>query len=69
MKVTETRNAKGKPMKTLDQQINSLKPGQSIKISGNEYGTCHVERSGNGDTLRFIRTIGNTTTVFKSCKF
>lgn len=53
-------------MKTLEQTVNSLKPGEQIKISGNDVNYCLVERSGNGKTLRYVRVIGNETTVFKS---
>lgn len=56
-------------MKTLDEIIQQLKKGQSIKISGNEINYCSVERSGDGKTLRFVRTLGNIITVFKTIKY
>ena len=56
-------------MSNLDKKINALKNGESIEISRTELGFVTVERSGDGQTLRFIRHTGNTSTVFHSCKF
>ncbi|MFZ4546736.1 MAG: hypothetical protein ACOYN4_04845 [Bacteroidales bacterium] len=47
-------------MKTnLDNQIDNLKPGQSIETSKGNGIVCSVERSGNGKLLRFVRTEKN----------
>jgi len=53
-------------METLDQIISKLRPSEQVKISGDDVNYCHVERSGKGDVIRFVRTLGNTTTVFKT---
>ncbi len=42
-------------MTVLDQKINALEPGQSVRISGDEKCWVEVERSGDGQTLRFVR--------------
>jgi len=54
---------------TTDRIINSLKPGQSAKISGDDKTWVQVERSGNGKTLRFVRCTVRTSEVFKTCAF
>ena len=59
---------KMKTQKTLDEKIDSLKKGQSIKISGDETNYCLVERSGKGDILRFVRVLGNKQEIFKTIK-
>lgn len=52
-------------MKTLDQKINSLKPGQSIEISRvSDDSFCTIERSSNGKKVRFVRHNGNSFVVF-----
>jgi len=56
-------------MTKLDQLINSLKHSESKVISQFNGIVCSVERSGDGKTLRFVRTSGNTTEVFKTCNF
>jgi len=41
---------------TLRQMIDSLQPGESKKSSEGAYGMwCSIERSGDGETLRFVR--------------
>jgi hypothetical protein len=60
-----TRN----PEQAMNNIINSLKPGQSVKISGDANCWVQVERSGNGKTLRFVRCTASTQTVFKACAF
>lgn len=56
---------------TLSQIINNLKPGYSAIISECNGIVCSVERSGNGETLRYVRTSnnGNKIEVFKTCKY
>jgi len=54
---------------TLDQQIAALKPGQEIRISGNDSIWVTAERSGNGRWLRFVRHTANGFTVFKTTRF
>ncbi len=53
----------------LDKKIDALKPGQSIKISGDENRWCTAERSGDGKTLRFTRHTATSFQVFKTCTF
>lgn len=48
----------------MDSKIRNMKPGQSVEISRTTAGYCTVERSGDGRTLRFVRHIGQTSTVF-----
>lgn len=54
---------------TLDQQIDALKPGQEIRISGDDSIWVTAERSGNGRWLRFVRHTANGFTVFKTSRF
>lgn len=61
---------------TLDQKINSLKPGQEIIISqgpqGRKGGYCTAERGSgaNSNKLRFVRHKPNGSwEVFKTCTF
>lgn len=53
----------------LDQKLDSLRPGQTLKISECNGVQVFAERSGNGKTLRFFRQRGSTTTVFKTVAF
>ena len=53
----------------MDKIINALKPGQSAKISGDYAKWVHVERSGNGKTLRYVRCTARTSEVFKTCAY
>ena len=54
---------------TLDQQIDALKPGQEIRISGDDACWVTAERSGNGLLLRFVRHTPNGFKVFKTTQF
>ncbi len=54
---------------TLDQRINALKPGQDIRLSGDDAVWVTAERSGNGQWLRFVRHTRNGFTVFKTTRF
>jgi len=54
---------------TTDKKIQALKPGHSVEISRTANGRCVAERSGDGTTLRFVRFIGDSWEVFKSCKY
>lgn len=56
-------------MNKIDQRIDALNPGESIEISRTDAGWCMAERSGDGKTLRFVRHVGNTSTVFHTCAF
>jgi hypothetical protein len=57
-------------MKTLDQKIDSMKPGGIITISKGSNGTfCTASRSGDGKRLMFVRHTGNVSVVFKRCSF
>ena len=50
----------------LNSTIANLKNSQSVKISGNDINYVFIEKSGKGDKVRFVRTIGNYTEVFKT---
>ena len=54
---------------TLDQQINALRPGQEIRISGDKTIWVTAERSGNGVWLRFVRHTANGFQVFRTSRF
>lgn len=49
-------------MSDLDAKINNLKSGGSFTISTASNIICSIERSGDGKTLRFVRT-------FENCSF
>jgi len=53
----------------MDRRINALRPGQSIRISGDDDRWCTAERSGDGRTLRFVRHTATGFQVFKTCDF
>ena len=55
--------------RTLDQRIDALQPGQEVHISGDDTLWVTVERSGNGQWLRFVRHTPNSFTVFKTTRF
>ena len=46
-------------MSNLDTKVNNLQNGGSFTISTASNIICSVERSGNGKTLRFVRTFPN----------
>ena len=50
----------------MDAKINALEPGQSVEIS--RYGDKHVtvERSGDGQIIRFVRHTPNGSRVFRT---
>ena len=50
----------------LDSIIYNLKNSHSIKISGDDVNYVCIEKSGKGDKVRFVRTLGNYTEVFKT---
>lgn len=54
---------------TIDQKINNLKAGESVRISEYNGIIVTVERSGNGKQVRFVRTSGDTQVVFQVAKF
>ena len=57
-------------MSNLDTKVNSLKKGDSIIISTASNIVCSVERSGDGKTLRFVRTFENGSfEVFQETSF
>jgi len=53
----------------LDKKLDALRPGQSIKISGNEKCWCTAERTGDGRTLCFVRHTDAGFDVFMTCNF
>ena len=50
----------------LNSIIYNLKNSQSVKISGDDINYVCIEKSGKGDKVRFVRTLGNYTEVFKT---
>lgn len=54
---------------TLDQKIDAIKPGGSAKLSSSNGTTVTAERSGDGKTLRFVRSSGDASTVFRTTSF
>mgnify|MGYP000915410897 CR=1 FL=1 len=47
----------------------NIKPGQSIKISEHNGIVCTVERSGDGRTIRYVRTFPcGSFEVFKTVR-
>lgn len=54
---------------TTDDRIDAMKPSESIRLSGNDECWVTVERSGDGQALRFVRHTPTTSIVFKTCKF
>jgi len=53
----------------MNHKINALRPGQSVEISRTENGYCTAERSGDGETLRYVRHTCDGFQVFKTCRF
>jgi hypothetical protein len=49
---------------TIDQKINALRPGSSIRLSGDAACWCIVERTGDGQWLRYVRHTANDFKVF-----
>jgi hypothetical protein len=57
-------------MSSLDAKINNLGAGKSIMISKFNNIICSVERTGDGKTLRFVRTFANGSfEVYKTVDF
>lgn len=57
-------------MLSLDAKITNLEAGQSIVISTFNNIVCSVERTGDGKTLRFVRTFANGSfEVYKTVAF
>lgn len=57
-------------MSNLDAKINSLKSGGSFIITTANNIVCSVERSGDGNTLRFVRTLEDGSfKVFQETSF
>jgi hypothetical protein len=54
---------------TTQQKINSLKPGRSMMISGNDDAWVTVERSGDGKTVRYVRHTPDSFMVFRTVAF
>lgn len=44
---------------TLDQKLDRLRNGETLITSKGNGITCTAERSGDGKTLRFVRTQAN----------
>lgn len=56
-------------MSNLDQQISALRPGQEMRLSGDETVWVTAERSGDGKWLRFVRNTRTGFTVFRQTRF
>jgi hypothetical protein len=56
-------------VKSVDEKINSLQPGERVEISKCVNTRCIAERSGDGRTIRFIRETPDEFTVYHSEKF
>lgn len=54
---------------TLDQRINTLRPGQEIRLSGDSECWTTAERSGDGRRLRFVRHTRDGFHVFRTTRF
>lgn len=54
---------------TLDQRINSLRPGRDIELSRGNGFWVTAERSGCGKWLRIVRNHANGFEVIKTCRF
>jgi len=65
---TQAGNTKMKTQSQIDRMITSLQPGQAVEISRTTAGHCTVELSGDGQTVRFVRHIGDSSTVYKTCR-
>ena len=55
-------------IRTLDQRIDALQPGQELRLSGDDTIWVTVERSGGGKWLRFVRHTRNGFHVFKTVR-
>jgi hypothetical protein len=55
-------------MTELDKKIDTLEPGQAVRISGDSKIWVEVERSGDGQTVRFVRYTPDSSTVFHTAK-
>lgn len=55
--------------RTLDQRINSLRPGHEIELSRSNGFWVTAERSGCGKWLRFVRHHANGFEVIKTSRF
>ena len=51
------------------QIITNLRPGQSVKISGDARIWVEAERSGDGKTLRMVRCTPHGFEVFRTSAF
>jgi hypothetical protein len=57
-------------MSNLDHKINNLKSGDFFVLSSFSDIVCSVERSGDGKTLRFLRTFPDGSfKVFQESSF
>ncbi len=50
----------------LDRQINAIRPGGSLQLGNSNGIRTSVELSGNGKTLRFVRSTAKGFEVFKT---
>ena len=53
----------------IDAIIAALRPGQSARITATRAGFVSVERSGDGQVLRYVRHIAEQSVVFHRCAF
>jgi hypothetical protein len=65
----ETSNPRETTMtRTRDQRIDALQPGQDLRLSGDDTIWVTVERSGDGQWLRFVRHTRNGFHVFQTVR-
>ena len=50
----------------MDQKLNALRPGQSVRLGGDQKCWTEAERSGNGKLIRFVRYTPSGFVVFRT---
>ena len=68
MTTTQPTN-ESETMSNIDKNIAKLAKGRTHIISDNNGIKFVAERSGDGETLRFVRITANGFEVVKTCKF
>lgn len=54
---------------SLDDKINNINPGREIELSRSNGIRVTAERSGDGKTIRFVRSTKEGFVVFKTCNY
>lgn len=65
-KAEQAEQSRGSAKDSMDPKIAALKPGRSVRLSGDDKKWVTVERSGDGKTLRFVRHTPDGFEVFKT---